>query len=240
MNWFWKRDKDVFRPVERLVFGAVESALPADLVPIFEEHVSTVNHVDRLGDGREVNLYRMKGRKITFPESRLIESDDEFQLATVVLKSAERKGTVAAKVWVVHGVLSEILFNAPMEKLRVTFAVKSVELNKQLSADPTPFRRGPILETLGLRWNVSDEQPAISDERRDGALELIGSVLPEDHLALMGEADGSGSMTGKCWVLRAFTRFPASMESRCWPNRSGFGRIGKIRSWSYERAGTWC
>ena len=210
---FRKEPKDPFRPVERLVLKALAIALPSDLSELLTEHASRINLVQRFDHGREVNLYRKERGKLVHPERGFNVDQLEYLLATVTLKSPERKGLIAVKVWVVNGRLFQLKFNAPVAKMKDEFDVRSVDLNPTLLSRVDTEQKGPILESLSRKWKLTEIQPPLSEERRESALELIGNPLPPDFLEVIQEADG---FTIEHWTilgLESIYKLPGDSKS---------------------------
>ena len=218
---FRKDSKDPFRPVERLVLQALAISLPPHLAEILKEHSAGTNLVQRFDHGREVNLYRKERVKLMFPERKFSFDKDEFLLATVTLKNPERKGLIAVKVWVVNGRLFQLKFNAPVEKMKAAYDVRSVDLNPKLFSDAVAMQKGPILESLSLRWKVDEIQSPLSGERRASALEIIKNPLPQDFLDVIHEADGFKIEHWTILGLESIYKLPGDSKSSVLAESSG-------------------
>ena len=210
---FRKDPKDPFRPVERLVLKALAISLPSDLSELLTEHASSINLVQRFDHGREVNLYRKERGKLVHPKRGFDVDKLEYLLATVTLKSPERKALIAVKVWVVNGRLFQLKFNAPVAKMKDEFDVRSVDLNPTLLSKVVTEQKGPILESLSRRWKVSEIQPSLSEERRISALELIVNPLPPDFLEVIQEADGFNIEHWTILGLESIYKLPGDSKS---------------------------
>lgn len=171
------------------MLDAVSGALSPEFRSLFDEHVRSVNLVQRHGEGREVNMYRKDGRKVVFPERKLIEDVVEIVLATVSLRREGTKGRIAAKVWVVNGDLFEIIFNARMARVKEVASIEGVKLNEKFFAkrEETSWQ---VPDRLAARWKVRDANPPLDKEARTEALSNFEVGLPDDYVQLMAEADG--------------------------------------------------
>ncbi len=160
-----------------------------------------------------MNLYRKERGKLVHPKRGFDVDKLEYLLATVTLKSPERKALIAVKVWVVNGRLFQLKFNAPVAKMKDEFDVRSVDLNPTLLSKVVTEQKGPILESLSRRWKVSDIQPSLSEERRISALELIVNPLPPDFLEVIQEADGFNIEHWTILGLESIYKLPGDSKS---------------------------
>jgi hypothetical protein len=79
-----------------------------------QRQIEVVNKVQRICDGKEVNLYRMRYGKVAFDDSlRFPNAPAELLLARVDLRLPNGKATLTAKVWMAEGRLFSMEFNMP-------------------------------------------------------------------------------------------------------------------------------
>ncbi len=92
-----------------------ERQLDADMADKLRRRVASINLVQRLDGGRQVNAYAIKRGKPTRDESmRLIADDDERMLATFSFTGANRI-PYEGVVWLVKGQLFSLEFDKPTE-----------------------------------------------------------------------------------------------------------------------------
>lgn len=95
--------------LEGRILDCVRSHLDASLVARWEKQVESINKVQRLPEGVEVNFYRMKGGRPSFdPELAFPNKAKELQLATVEISLSNASQTLMARVWCVKGFLFSI------------------------------------------------------------------------------------------------------------------------------------
>ena len=93
--------------LEKLVLGYVRERLEEPLVSLWDEQLAAINKVQRLPEGVEVDFYRMKGGRPTFPEELAFPNKTaELLLANVRVELTGVKLT--AKIWCVRGFLFSI------------------------------------------------------------------------------------------------------------------------------------
>jgi len=104
-----------FSVLEAALLDEVERHLDVDRADRLRRRIESINLVQRLDGGREVNAYALKNGKPAFEEAtRLIAEDDERKLATFSFIGANQisyEGTA----WLVNGQLFSLEFNNPTE-----------------------------------------------------------------------------------------------------------------------------
>ncbi len=74
--------------------------------------IEVINHIQRLYDGKEVDLYQMRFGKAAFDDSlRFPDAADEVLLASVSLKLANIEATLKADVWLAGGRIFSLELN---------------------------------------------------------------------------------------------------------------------------------
>lgn len=95
--------------VENAVLGCIRGQLDSDMVKLWDGQVQAINKIQRLPEGVEVNFYRMKNGRPSFPtELSFPNKVKELLLANVRIEVPDLKGNLGAKVWCVEGFLFSI------------------------------------------------------------------------------------------------------------------------------------
>ena len=211
MKWFWKSKKELFLKHELLVLNAVQGALSSELQKVFQQHVSSVNLVQRHGKGREVNMYRKDRGRITFPQERISEPDSEAVVGTAILGSPNVGPMPVGKVWAVNGHIFQIMFNANLERLRSCDHVVSVEIGPSFSSSAADVD-SPAIELIpGLK--VSSSGHPLSPERISSAISFVPVSLPDDFVELASRTDGFSYSNWKVLGLEDVYETPGSPGS---------------------------
>jgi len=118
------------RNYELAVVEAVQTKLPATARHLIRRQLEAINLVQRHSQDKEVNLYRMRGRKVEPPvEFRFPNDAEEIHLARVRLESFETAEEVVADVWLVRGILFSITFGRSPKTVPLNrHKIKSCEL----------------------------------------------------------------------------------------------------------------
>lgn len=104
-----------FSPLEAELLNEVGRHLDTDRADRLRRRVESINLVQRLDGGRQVNAYALKNGKPAFDEAtRLIAEDDERKLATFSFLGAKQVG-YEGTIWLVNGQLFSLEFNNPTE-----------------------------------------------------------------------------------------------------------------------------
>ncbi|WP_157462083.1 hypothetical protein [Chitinimonas koreensis] len=116
--------------LELRVLDAVRALLPAPQACQWDEQVRTINKVQRLPDGVEVDFYRMKQGRPSFDEALAFPNrEGELLLAivSIVLDQAPWPSELAARVWCTRGFLFSIEYDG-----------SSKYVDEALDMDPPP------------------------------------------------------------------------------------------------------
>src|SRR5947209_1421714 len=101
-----------FYPFEVSVIEAIKSRLDVLAATRLQNQVDRVNKIQRLTEGKEVDLYTMANGKPSFDDSLPFpEADGEALLATVRLVHPEGAAMLKAEVWLANGYLFSFLFD---------------------------------------------------------------------------------------------------------------------------------
>ncbi len=102
--------------LEKMILDSVCSTLPVDIRGQWKEQVQSINKVQRLPGGVEVNFYRMKNRRAVTPVGlAFTNKKEELHLATVRITLANVEEPLEAKVWCVKGILFMIVYEGSVD-----------------------------------------------------------------------------------------------------------------------------
>ena len=127
-----------FRAYEIVVLDAVTNELPTDMRHRLQERIRTVNLVQRIDGGREVNCYVMQhGKPVLDDATRIDESQGERSLAKFRVEGPP--GTAnKGEVWLVDGNLFSIEFDDATEHANAE-AIASIQIDLTRSKDAPSF-----------------------------------------------------------------------------------------------------
>lgn len=98
--------------LERRILACVRARLDAPLIALWDKQVETINKIQRLPEGVEVNFYRIKGGRPTFdPEVAFPNKAEELQLAKLEVRLTNAPQKLVARVWCVKGFLFSIEYD---------------------------------------------------------------------------------------------------------------------------------
>lgn len=90
--------------LESLILNAVRARLEPDMQPLWDKQVASINRVERLPEGVEVDFFRIRGGDV-FRDSEIAfpNRTEELHLAAVAVSTMDN--ILKADVWVVGGFL---------------------------------------------------------------------------------------------------------------------------------------
>ncbi|MGI9302295.1 MAG: hypothetical protein ACR2RB_06250 [Gammaproteobacteria bacterium] len=95
--------------LEALVLDAVRHLLAPSIAGVWDKQVRSINKVQRLPEGVEVNFYRMTAGKPSFDDALAFANrTEELKVATVQIQVPAVQDTLTASVWCVNGFLFSI------------------------------------------------------------------------------------------------------------------------------------
>lgn len=104
--------KSQLSALEALVLDSVSSKLEGGAATIWQAQIDSINKVQRLPEGIEVNFYRMNKGKPTFDAQQAFpNSSPELLIAEVHLESPEHQ-KISAKIWGVKGFVFSIEYDS--------------------------------------------------------------------------------------------------------------------------------
>lgn len=217
-NLFGKA-RPVFTPLERRILSAVEGELQGEAAALFARQVESVNLVQRHGGSREVNCYRMEGRRPRpDPSLRFPDQARERELAEVRFRAGGRSWR--ATVILVEGTFFSIVFDRPAESIQDQEAgITAVKILHDpmkpaapLSAEPMagrPSFSGWLGEWAG-RYELRDVLQPLPPGTREQRIAEIPAKLPADYLALTEQTDGF--VAGDCRVFGLAGTYGISLD----------------------------
>jgi hypothetical protein len=203
-----------FHPFESLVLHAVRARLAPDSATRFQRQIDVVNKIQRLADGKEVNLYQVRWGKATFDDAlRFPDAADEAVLAQVVLASERGSTKLRSDVVLAKGRVFSLLFNAPPKQFFQGVGLNTVRpsiVDVKILLDPMRPRRRVADQNVSelaltgwlLEWTrdgrASDLREPLPESARSEHLGRIDAGLPADYLELVAQSDGA--KLGSCTV----------------------------------------
>jgi len=197
-----RRPLQTFTPLEQKVLGAVGAALDPEARRRFERQVEAVNKVQRLGDAREVNLYRMRrGRPRNDPETAFADRRLEAELARVRFRVPGEDWTRSVTLYLVRGFLFSLVFDPAAGAVLDRDDIDIVDV--RLAIDPMRDREPPGPRPPAdpgrftgrlAHWREHYELREISQPLDPGdRRQRIGEIparLPADYLGLTEQSEG--------------------------------------------------
>ena len=105
-----------FNALERAILEEVQRAIPERVRRAFAQRLISINMVQPILGGQEINLYERRNGKVLFGDKeRVVSTDAPILIATVELHSVEEPSCLTASLFCVNGVLTSLEFNQPSE-----------------------------------------------------------------------------------------------------------------------------
>lgn len=195
-----------FYPFETRIIEEVKSRLDNDGASRLQRQVEVINKIQRLTDGKEVNLYQMRHGKPAFDDSlRFPGATDEALLASVSLTGPDKRTKLKAEVWLANGRLFSLVFNKPPKQFFAGANLKSVQpeiATVKIWFDPMhpqPIDSDkPIDESTLTGWlrdwhakgRTAGLHAPLPQSERSTCLDRIDAQLPTDYLELVAQTEG--------------------------------------------------
>ena len=126
-------------PIEKLVLNSVRDQLDVRMAHLWNRQVASINKVQRLPAGVEVNFYRMRKGRPTFDKDLAFPNKaNELPVAKVTLEFTGERKKLVANVWCVKGFLFSIEYDgsvAYFEEAANADPEPELKARCQLSAD---------------------------------------------------------------------------------------------------------
>jgi len=105
------------QPLEMHVLSAIGHTLDEGMAARLSARIQSINLVQRLDGGREVNTYAMAGGKPSFDDhNRMTATDGEAKLADFFFTSTDGR-RFEGSAWLVNGQLFSLEFDNPTEHI---------------------------------------------------------------------------------------------------------------------------
>ena len=200
-------DRAVFFPFETRIIEEVKSHLVVDARTRLQRQVEVINKIQRLSDGKEVNLYQMRHGKPAFDDSlRFPNAADEELLASVNLVGSDKNAKLKAEIWLAKGRLFSLVFNKPPKQFFEGVNLKSVQpeiVDVKIWFDPMhphSVDKGQLIDESALsgwlrEWSdkgrVAGLHAPLPQSERSAYLTRIDAQLPPDYLELVAQTEGA-------------------------------------------------
>ena len=211
---FWFRSKNELYPFEIRVVEAIKSRLKPNAAVLLQRQVDCINEVQRLTQGKEINLYRVAHGKPAFDDTlRFPGAEGEMLLATVHLADPNGTATLKAEGWLANGRLFSLLFDKPPKRFfagqdlqKARPEVASVILWADPMLGPEKATEAPADAPLTSGWprdylltfRFADPRAPVVGPRRAAMIARVNSQLPHEYLELTEQVDGARS--GDCVI----------------------------------------
>lgn len=196
------RTRSRFTPLEKHLLVAVGAALPPQAGKLFQAQIAAVNKVQRLGNAREVNFYRMRsGKPFNEPATAFADRRREAELARVRFRVPGETVTRRVTIYTVKGFVFSLVFDPPAAPIdcRDDVEILSVEpLGDPMRAREPPPAAAPSnarrLAGVLKRWHEEHgastfRQPLAAALRR-ARVQEIPAQLPPEYLHLIEQTEG--------------------------------------------------
>lgn len=194
-----------FYPFEIRMIEEVKNRLEGEGASLLQRQLDAINKIQRLAEGKEVNLYQMRFGRAAFDEKlRFPIADDEALLATVSLLDQHTRSKLKIEIWVVKGRLFSLVFNKSPKQFFAGLSLNSVQPEisdvkvwfNPMRASDTPVGAPTIvltgwLEAWHAKGRVAGLCPPFPHARRSAFLDRIDAKLPPDYLELTEQTEGA-------------------------------------------------
>lgn len=107
-----------FYSFEIMILQTVIGRIGGDTGLLLKQQIEAINNIQRLREGREVNMYQIKNGKDAFDAGlRFSDAPEEERLASVVLQIPPENYELKAEVWMAHGRIFSLEFDKPPKDL---------------------------------------------------------------------------------------------------------------------------
>lgn len=193
----------LLHPFEQAAIADVAGRLGAPGAKLLAQ-AGAVNEVQRLGTGKEVNLYTLRNGKPAFDDAlRFTGLDDDVLLATVMLAaSGGARAQLKLELWLANGRLFSLVYDKPPAKVlgadldRAAVSIEDVCVWIDPGRpDAAPAAGGAGLSGWVAEWRqqgrLTNLRPPLASRQREQLLRTIGARLPADYLEFVAQADGA-------------------------------------------------
>ena len=196
-----------FYPFESRVLDEVTSQLDAESGVRLQRQIEVVNKIQRLSNGKEVNLYHMRHSKPAFDDNlRFPHTASEALLASVDLARPDKRAKLKVEVWLAKGRLFSLVFNKPPKQFFAGTSLNAVRpeiANVKIWLDPmqplavTTDKPVDVSALTGwlrewyAKGRVAGLHAPLPESERAACFERIDARLPSDYLDLMAQTEGA-------------------------------------------------
>lgn len=194
-------------PLERYIIDQAADSLAPAARELLYSQIKRINRVQRLIEGKEVDLYQMKGGKAAFDDSlRFPYRNDESLLATIRLAHPSKPEVIQAELWLANGRLFSLLFDKSPRRFfdGIDLSVTSPAIvDKQICIDPMALANaahdreeyGVKLHSWVRDWfaagRFTDIVLPLTSSKRDSYRRQVRALLPADYIELTDQIDGA-------------------------------------------------
>ncbi|QDQ28328.1 hypothetical protein FNU76_19325 [Chitinimonas arctica] len=193
-----------FCPFETRIIEEVKARLNERAASLLQRQMEAINKVQRLADGKEVNLYQMRFGKPAFDESlRFPNTGEEALLASVNLIAPGKQAKLKAEVWLANGRLFSLAFNKAPKQFFAGSDLKTVQpeiADVKIWFDPlSPSPAGFVDESMLPAWLLNDGRSLADTEslraplpqsEQAAYIARVDAQLPQDYLELIARTEG--------------------------------------------------
>ncbi len=186
------------------IIDTVAERLDRDSSVKLNAQVQAVNKVQRLSNGKEVNLYTSRRGKAQFDNYlRFPNSRKEALLARVVV-GGSGKNRLSVELWMANGRLFSLLFNKPPKLFFNTVDLRGIQANildvlvfpEVLSANSIPgeiFNGANLfgwVQNLFEAGKLKPYRQALNKVEREKLLQAMNAGFPAEYLDLVKQMEG--------------------------------------------------
>jgi hypothetical protein len=221
-----------FYPFEECIIEGLQAHLTDRSASQLAQQVAAINKVQRLMDGKEVNLYQMVSGKSHFNDSlRFPYMTDESLLATIILIEPRRPLQLKVNIWLAKGRIFSLIFDKIPKEFFAGRDLKTIKIeivDVKVWFDPMSPPIGSSSRLTGKillgeplqRWNakglVRDLHPPLSESERTVYLDRLDAQLPLDYLELISQTNGAKVAT--CTIYEV-----TQIRQIAWPDVNYYG-----------------
>lgn len=200
----------------RLIEAAADRLSPESSERLVKQ-LHVINRVQRFSNGKEVNLYHSRWRRVTFDDQlRFPNVTGEVLLARVVVKKQEPADEVLeAEIWLASGRLFSILFSIPPKAFFQGQTLRGVhpsDIQVTIFFDPGRMDKDlpPEVRVISSPTGWADvwlrdgrlrlgKKPLHNSELRT-ALRVVDTAIPAEYLELLAISNGAKCLC--CEMMR--------------------------------------
>jgi hypothetical protein len=188
------------------VIQSIKASLAPGAASQLQRQVDSINKVQRLTQGKEVNLYHMNRGRVAFDDRlRFPGLQSEALLATARLVHPDRAATVKVDAWLANGRLFSLIFDKPPQQFFVGHSMDSIRprvADVRIWFDPTKaparFTEAPLDPAALVGWlgelrascRLTEARIPLSRSERDSLIARVDALLPPEYFEVVEQAEG--------------------------------------------------